>query len=87
MSTNSVDFDRDDIPDDLRQKVIDIQGRIRQLEEELADSRRELMLCAQEMFARQPLPFTEEELIQIVAEERGVSLEALLEELEQGPQA
>jgi hypothetical protein len=87
MGTNFVDSDCNGVPDDLRQKVISIQGRIRQLEEELADSRRELMLCAKEMFARQPLPFTEDELIQIVAEERGVSLEVLLEELEQGLQA
>jgi hypothetical protein len=59
---------------------------IQKLEGELARSRRDVLLCTKKIFARQPLPYGEEELCQIVAHESGVSLETLLEGLDQvGP--
>ena len=66
----------------MHDEVLRLRRRVEELEQELADSRRALMLSAKEIFARQPLPYTEEELAQMVAEQRGLPLEAFIGELE-----
>jgi hypothetical protein len=63
-------------------EVLQLRKRVQELEQELAASRRALMLSAKEIFARQPLPYTEEELARMVAEQQGLPLEAFLGELE-----
>jgi hypothetical protein len=63
-------------------EVLQLRQRVQELERELADSRRALLLSAKEIFARQPLPYSEEELAQMVTEKRGLPLEAFLGELE-----
>jgi hypothetical protein len=62
--------------------VLQLRRRVQELEQELADSRRALMLSAKELYARQPLPYTEEELAQMVAEQQGLPLEDFIGELE-----
>lgn len=66
-------------PDD---EVLRLRQRVRELEQELADSRRALLLSVKESLARQPLPYTEDELAQMVAEQKGLPLEAFLGDLE-----
>jgi hypothetical protein len=60
-------------------EVAQLRQRVAFLEEELAKSRRALM---KEYYARQPLPYSEEELKQIAAEEKGAALEDFITELE-----
>jgi hypothetical protein len=63
-------------------EVLQLRRRVQELEQELAYSRRALMLSAKEIFARQPLPYTEEELAQMVAEQQGLPLEDFIGEIE-----
>jgi hypothetical protein len=67
----------------LHEEVARLRQRVEYLEEALASSRHALM---KEFYLRQPLPFSERELKQIVAEEKGVPLEDFITELEIGPE-
>jgi len=48
-----------------------VNGAVRGI---IAGRYRALMLSAKEIFARQPLPYTEEELARMVAEQQGLPL-------------
>jgi hypothetical protein len=77
MDNNPADADL--TPDALRQELARLRQRVQYLEGELANSRQAL---AKEFYSRLPLPYTEEELKQITAEERGVPLEDFITDLE-----
>jgi hypothetical protein len=75
----------DSTPEALREEVGRLRRQVQFLEEELARSRQALIRA---FYSSRPLPFSEEELKQIVAEERGLPLEEFLGVLEtaaQGP--
>jgi len=61
------------------EELVELLKRVKNLEEELEKAR---MAAAKAYFANLPLPYTDEELVQIVEEERGLPLEDFLAELE-----
>ncbi len=81
MDTNPTDANL--TPDALRQELGRLRQRVQYLEGELANTRRALL---KEFYSRQPLPYSEEELKQIAAEERGVPLEDFIRDLEKASQ-
>jgi hypothetical protein len=63
---------------DFREEAARLRARVQDLEAELANCRHALL---REFYAHRPLPVSEDELLEIVAQEKGMELESFIAEL------